>query len=262
MSTVHIIYLTSKCNFDCKYCYEKNTQTEIDLSCSDLDKIIDEIIAKDGISNDLSEQTIVCLFGGEPLLKYNEIVYVMKKLYTYKHNIHFQIISNGYMFSKDKFLYDYYRNPFIQKGFLTLAISYDGIGQHARLFKGKDSTPILLEVFRRLRLLKLPFEISYTITKYNYHGAYDDIIKIFHEFNPQRILVNFDRTGLTSDEYEQLYAKRDYVKDRINVCFFDCKTCDKCEFTKSERQYYSDKGCSCGLNQERDGKFNDFLKYV
>lgn len=251
MSSVHIVYLTSECNFDCEYCFEQNKSKHINLNKSDIDRIVKDAVNEDG-------QTLFSLFGGEPLLKYDLIEYLMKKSYSLKHDIHFQIISNGYRFLDNDFLFKYYKNPFVQKGFVTLAISYDGIGQSLRTFKKKDTSKDLLKVFNRLKRLNLKYEISYTVNRLNVHNAYSDLIKIYNILKPTKILINIDRHGISDKDYNNFIISKNELKKDICVCFFDCNECTLCDERKSTRKYYINDVIKTVNNSENVGVFNDF----
>lgn len=252
MSAVNIIYLTDQCNFDCEYCYEKNKHSRVTASRSELKSIVDECVDEDG-------QTMICLFGGEPLLKFDNIEFIMNYAYSLKKNIHFNMITNGYMLSKDKFLFRYYSNYFVKNNLLTTEISFDGVGNSLRKFRGKDSTPITLKVFKSLKKLKLRYSISYTINRLNVAYYMSDIPKIFDTLGPDKITVRFDRS-LNEQDYNSFINNRDFLMNSVgigNICVGNCDQCKVCEY-KDSLKYYTNRKIKEMDIKSNANPFSDF----
>ncbi|GAB6190230.1 radical SAM/SPASM domain Clo7bot peptide maturase [Marinitoga arctica] len=93
------IALTTKCNFSCIYCYEKEIKKE-DITKNVIDKIIDYIYDN---MKDIQKLKITW-YGGEPLLKIQEMEYFFHKiipLLNEKKIIYeSSIITNGYLLNK------------------------------------------------------------------------------------------------------------------------------------------------------------------
>lgn len=83
MKKLRIIFGT-KCNLNCKYCYQSHSNDEISYEV--LDKIIENI-------NNSNEEFFIHLFGGEPLLYLDKIFYLLDRI-EYKKHI-FCISTNG-----------------------------------------------------------------------------------------------------------------------------------------------------------------------
>lgn len=83
MKQLKIIFGT-KCNLNCEYCYQIDKCN--DMSDEVLDKIIEEI-------NKSEEQFSIHLFGGEPLIYIDKILYLIDNIDRYKHK--FSISTNG-----------------------------------------------------------------------------------------------------------------------------------------------------------------------
>jgi len=236
MSAVNIIYLTDQCNFDCEYCYEKTKHSQISASQSELKSIVEECVDENG-------QTTICLFGGEPLLKFDNAEFVMEYAYSLKKNIHFHMITNGYMLSKDEFLFRYYSNYFVKNNLLSTEISFDGVGNSLRRFRGKDSTPITLKVFKNLTKLKLKYGISYTINRLNVNYYMADIPKIFDTLRPSKITVRFDRS-LPHSEYLKFINNQNHLMNVVgigNICVGNCDQCKICTYKDSLKYYTNTK---------------------
>jgi uncharacterized protein len=93
------IAVTTKCNFSCIYCYEKEIKKE-DITKNTLDKIIDFIYRN---IKDLRKLKITW-YGGEPLLKIKEMEYFFHKIIPIlnERKILYEssIITNGYLLNK------------------------------------------------------------------------------------------------------------------------------------------------------------------
>lgn len=98
------IELTRQCNFRCVYCcfsgeYEGRRmhrhQSQSYQNLNDIISFIGRTTKSDG-------EVSVSFYGGESLLEFDKIKYVVKKLITlFKHRIKFAISTNGYLLTKD-----------------------------------------------------------------------------------------------------------------------------------------------------------------
>ncbi len=89
----HTIYVTSKCNMKCPYCFEKN----LNFGEEYLNKVkVDKIIETIGINGGKKELKKILIFGGEPFLKENKeiIIYLFKRLREFKFR-YVEIVTNG-----------------------------------------------------------------------------------------------------------------------------------------------------------------------
>lgn len=73
-----IIELTTNCNLNCTYCYQDNWEKKENISIDTLDKTATYI--KNCILNENYKFLELNLFGGEPLLAKNEIIYIYSKI--------------------------------------------------------------------------------------------------------------------------------------------------------------------------------------
>ena len=102
------ICLTTRCNFDCLYCYVERTNPT-DLPNDQYIKIIDESINDLGIIQ-------IGLTGGEPLI-INDLPYLIE--YPAKKGCKVTVLTNGYLLSKE------YSNTLKNAGVYRLAVSFD-----------------------------------------------------------------------------------------------------------------------------------------
>lgn len=120
MSKIYFVnwWVTYKCNFRCRYCYEHKLERTMDMN----EEIANSVICfiKKNIPRD-SEQMIVNFHGGEPLLQYNLIKHIVGRI---KNEINvpvkFGITTNGSLISSDMF-------DFLEETFdYDISISIDG----------------------------------------------------------------------------------------------------------------------------------------
>jgi uncharacterized protein len=84
------LMLTDKCNLDCHFCYQKN-KGSAESNEKTLDKSIEFILANS------TEDVEVTLWGGEPLLRFDLVKYVVEK---YSH-LNIRLATNGYLLNKE-----------------------------------------------------------------------------------------------------------------------------------------------------------------
>ncbi len=93
------ILVTSRCNFDCPYCFEKGKLEDEDLTIERAELVCKWIIKKAETGN--FKNVFVSFYGGEPLLKKDIITFCSKRLYEelkrINVNFDFGIVTNGYL---------------------------------------------------------------------------------------------------------------------------------------------------------------------
>ena len=102
--------LTNKCNLKCKYCFVNQ-----DLNEMTLDIAYQSI--NWGIKN--TKNPTITLFGGEPLLKFYDLIVPLLKKYPH---IHFNMSTNGVLLTENII-------DFLSQYNITLQLSFDGIEQ-------------------------------------------------------------------------------------------------------------------------------------
>jgi len=196
---------TTFCNFSCPYCYEENR----------IPVFMDEKIEEDLITfikkNERTNKLSITWYGGEPLVGFNSIKRLMRRIEDEKIEIvSHGMITNGYLldYRKSKF-FTHHKLDFIQ-------ITLDGIQ----------------EVHDKRRILT------------GGGATFDKIIsniKIFQELNPStsiNIRVNLDKNN--TDDYEKLYKyiKSIFPSPQINLvpAFVQSYTesCNKCDILNNK----------------------------
>lgn len=181
------IFLTTKCNFRCLYCYEAHENTSLNsTSYHLLLNFIKKEIQKEKFIN-----LRINFFGGEPLLEYNNLLSFLKELTDilrkFEITLSFGITTNGYLLTKERYL------DLIQYGLNDLQITIDGFEEeHDKkrfLINGEGTWSQIMKNLDE-------------ITKI---GKKEDII----------IRTNFDKNSLNSEKDFILYCKRRFNNNFI-----------------------------------------------
>lgn len=100
-----LISPTMNCNLNCRYCFEKEYQTNINMSKEDWEKSY-EFIVRSINKNECCEEVTIEWFGGEPLLNYDNIVWFSKKMTSFceKKDITYKsvMLTNGVMLDRER----------------------------------------------------------------------------------------------------------------------------------------------------------------
>lgn len=265
INPVNVIYLTTKCNYKCSYCYEHQKSNEYlkDITIDELRTSIDKIISNPHVT----EQHTICLFGGEPFLNIDAMKFYMNYIKSAdiktKHGVATNVITNGSLLH----LYTNELKEWMKdnKNFFSIDISYDGIFQYRRT--KSDITEKNMELLTKL---KIPFGISYTISKENsdFHNYTKDLVTIIEKYlhpkydSRQRIRVNIDNSNISN--HNEFMKKITYVgqylfsKYNVSICSFSCKYCKKCQFTNDSKQYFIPEKTNIVEEMVTNKSFNHF----
>lgn len=99
MSKVVAIWVTTKCNLNCRYCYEGEHNEGVNMSIEMCEKVINFIKT----FKEPSERLIIDFHGGEPLINFNAIRYIVNKCNKIfdKNELDYCITSNGVLFNDE-----------------------------------------------------------------------------------------------------------------------------------------------------------------
>mgnify|MGYP001221651791 CR=1 FL=1 len=265
-TSVNTLYFTNRCNLACTYCYEVLDSVEKQVMAKDkIEESIHEVISREPID----KQTTFVLFGGEPLLEWDNVQHAMQYAYSLKKNISFLLITNGILLLDKKILLSVANNFFYRKKILTIEISFDGIGNTERIYKnGEQSTDKVLSVFNILKANNMPFNIRYTINKNNVISFKEDILSLIEIFNPTRLVTSIAYSVLNKYEIKkieifkiELFKLWNEGKITTPICSFFCDNCDGCSSTKENKSYFSNDGNIRHMKMtENHELFNDFKK--
>ena len=263
-SGVNVLYFTNKCNLACTYCYEDlpGRPPQI-MTKEDIRNSIDAIFARENPEN----QTLIVLFGGEATLEWENVCYAMTYAFSKKQNVHFNLTTNGIKYLSQKFIEETMENFFYQRGFLSIDVSFDGVGNKDRVFKnGDESTYSMLEVFKNLNRNHMKFRIRYTIQHLNIDNLYEDITRIVKTFGPKRLITSVAWDTLQPGDTDKLIVakvklRNDWINKQIStpVCELFCDMCNGCGERKELKTYFTTEGnVTTYGNYENAPKFHDF----
>jgi sulfatase maturation enzyme AslB (radical SAM superfamily) len=233
LDSLFIFYLTNKCNFRCKYCYESLDQKRINVTKEDIITYLDEKL------KNASDQVQFVLFGGEPFLEFEKMRffcnYALKK---YK-NVRFTTFTNGSFFQKNENILE-----FIKLKNISVYVSYDGVGNNLRVDRRGDTTSRTIKVLGKLSQLGrrklIDWGISYTINTENHKLLYKDLENILESFHPPKIILNTDYQNMAKiygNDPDVIRSKINSLQDlgalwekyKIPLCNYTCDLCNKCK---------------------------------
>lgn len=275
-----VLYLTSLCDLDCDYCYEKNNRDQPGfkhktVTKEEIDSFLTEILYREG-GYEVNKQ--VSIFGGEVFLKYDLLEYTLKRMCEVIPNTGIDLITNGVFLSdiknlkklKELFLYCRPRGIFPQ-----LEISYDGIGHNRRVFKnGLSSKEIVQQTLENIRTLNMKVFISYTVHKDNCveRELLKDVIRIFEKYGD--IIEDFTLQFFKQEVVDTLnYSEKDYInyenrikeravylfyKYNIPICEMVCEYCKKCDKVETKNNYFIPEYGNEYRDIHHIGEFNHF----
>ena len=242
---IQIVYLTSKCNLECVYCYEKGKHGNTpDLTEEEIDKlIVDHVIACDKQGT----QAIFILFGGEPLLRKDLVFYFLKKAREWKekgYNLFVGMNTNGTieLTEEEWNLLHSYRDIF------RIEVSYDGKNQDY-LRPAKDGSPTshkVMDFMDKLEDLKWKWQMSYTLTDEQFDTWKEDF-KTFYldEWTCydylDRIVLRYPWNHIRDTQRlkEAQKEMREWgLEHKVSICELTCDQCRKCDKSATSYAYF------------------------
>ena len=238
-SNTNIIVVTNKCNFNCKYCFERDKirkEDEFIISKADIEKYIDDIKQNE-------KNPVIVIFGGEPLLAWDRIEYIFEYAKKSGLNPWYTMNTNGYRFKSNEFFKKFCDNEVVKNGHLSTEISFDGVGNADRILKSKRSTTNeLINILYKFKENRIKFRISYTIHNSNENIFDIDIKNIIKTFKPERLIINIDYSSNAKITNEEK------VKEKLNslksfkmcpICRVRCDECNLCGSLTEKYKYYN-----------------------
>lgn len=211
------LIMTTKCNLNCRYCYADGGnygEEKAVISKQVLDKVI-EIVRKGNIGN-------ILLFGGEPLIAYREIDYVLDALNDIEGLCYTMVTNLTYL--NDDII------RIIKKYGIIITVSLDGpkkINDANRYFiDGKGTYDVILENLKKLTKENIKiakFECTYGVEHIENNISKEDIKKFFSDMFPNVALEICNERNKyiriednEADENEYLYSW--FKKRKSNIC--------------------------------------------
>lgn len=213
------IFVTERCNLDCKYCF--HSQTPRDMSDETMEATLDFFDGK------ITEDCIINLFGGEPFLREDFCYKWIHKIRERFPNVRFSMSTNGVKFA-DLLMDD------LKKPYMDLQISYDGVCQD--MYRGQND--IVVENIKRYasELTKDDFHLRLTFTNETVGTLYESV-KLMHSLGARRM----SHQAVIEDTWkpedfkvykEQLLKIYDYTDKNPDAQVYFCQ-CDRVTNTKN-----------------------------
>lgn len=162
----HVI-LTTQCNLRCRYCYGEAIEDFDNSSDSDVDYGLPDRITYDIAS--LAEfcekdpDCILTFYGGEPLLRYNELCRIMDNVKAK----YFMIQTNGLLLDKPE--------PEYVNRFHTILVSIDGNEELTDYYRGKGTFRKLIDNLKLIRHNGFKGELIARMTVMEQTNIYDSV---------------------------------------------------------------------------------------
>ncbi len=261
----YIVYLTDKCNMNCKYCYEHKKDREI--SFENIKNLVDNIIRYDE-----SESCVLSFYGGEPLLKFDLIKQTIEYINSQNKNKRFlySMTTNGTLLNDEIIEY-------IDKNdFLIVQFSIDGIKESHdknRVFQGGNGTfdrasenaKKVIERFHNTKLVA-----NKVITKNNLKTLDQDVRYLFNMgFKEIYVLIDYYADWTDDDlpvfkeqlaKMSEVYASEMMKEKDVYISLFDEKI-----KTYIDDSYNCNDDCKMGMrtiNVGTDGNFYPCMQFV
>lgn len=250
IAPTNILYITTECNLNCSYCYEKDNREQEGFKHRTVSiQEIDEFLLKIKTYCNNNTNDILVIFGGEPFVKYDMLEYCILRAIELK-NFSISIPTNGTQLYSNKEIYDrfvkLYKMSRKNNVHIRLEISYD-ITDNDKV-RGSSSKK-LEDLFFKLKKDKVKFRHRYTISTHNYKNYVEDIVYSCMKIKPERIIVGIDMLNLEKElttknitfflTYMKETSSYIYEKFKIPICNHVCDVCKKCDIsTNTENVYY------------------------
>lgn len=209
----YILFLTYRCNLNCKYCFAKNLVHDDKNNASITQSNIDNVcryIEKDIKINDRKDNSIV-FFGGEPSLVPDIISSIISK--TAHLNLNYSIYTNGLLL--DKFPEN------LLKKFQSILVAIDGDKKSHELYKPMGSYDEILKNVNKIRN-KTNAQIIARITMEEHTNIYYSVKNLVDKFDFVHWQVvnkeSFDDPQKLVNDYQFNIKKLfDFWKDNLKI---------------------------------------------
>jgi len=246
----NVIYLTTHCNLDCGYCYEKKNREATGfvhrtITSAEIDAFVEEVSAREH-----DNSSCVVIFGGEPLLQPQLVQELMDKFMVRKASsgVHFDLVTNGTLITPAMatMLTEYQRKLPSLNCSLQIEVSYDGVGQAARTFVGgKSSAEAVMVGIKNLHDAGAEICISYVAHPLNINSVLRDIATAIIAMKVVKVSIRYATTDLQAMGVDVEKFRTDlrprllalYQRFGIPICDEVCELCDRCHKGKAGNNY-------------------------
>ena len=233
------IWVTTGCNLECSYCYEGKKKETISLNVQNADRIV-EFIKK--TSESTKETIIIDFHGGEPLLNYSIIKYIIECLKKTGNKYIYGITTNGTIYSKE------IREFLINNFSYSLTVSLDGtkeVHNNNRKFKnGNPTYDIALKTALDLLEKRPDIRIRMTVVPNNIRELSKGVITLI-EYGFKIIVPALDYFDSNWTQYDMDILKNELKKLKVYISKFNGDTDIKIGMLNCRKQKLNK--CSGGI---------------
>ena len=275
--STNIIYLTTECNINCEYCYQKDDRLKSpkkEITKEEITKFFEKLVTSEpGVTS------TVVIFGGEPFLVPELVFFCISEADRIKKltgkEFALCITTNGIWFINTYNTHKWINTVKNSSNYISTEISFDGTGHDRRIYKnGKSTKKDVTGVLKVFRDIGFPITIRYTIHKDNYQVILEDFIKIFEFYSGttclQKIVTSTFDTELdplvgnieifTDNIKNKILAL--YSRYNIPICSIACEACKKCDFASFCGNSYKTSTEEFIIEKGKQGNFDHFSKGI
>lgn len=192
--------LSEQCNLACKYCFLGNNDKERRKNFAK--ELMSKEIAEKGVyfflkqlesvEYNANRKPVVIFYGGEPLMNFETLVYVVEKFNSLKsehkvlENIEFSMVSNGLLLSEKRLLQ-------LRELNVSIAISIDGCDEASNAMRvdlnGNIVFPKIVKTLDIAKELNVPVSLSITLTEETIKRQ-SDVIDLIKKYNVKGLGFN------------------------------------------------------------------------
>ena len=258
------LYLTDACNLNCKYCYEKGTHRNTELSFENIASVIDTEI------KNKTKDCVLTFFGGEPLIKKNLIYKVAEYIKSKKSKTVFMLnmTTNGTLIDEE--FIEFFKN----NNFISLSLSIDGTADTQNTnridFAGNSTYEKVCQNAKKLLEISNIICAVPVITKNNVSNMYKNVENLL-DIGFKRISLQFDfNADWNNNDLEtikrevkkisELYIQKMREENEFGILVIDEKIRS---FIDEKMNVNND--CSVGirgLNVGTDGNFYPCMQFM
>ena len=221
-----IIELTDKCNLRCVYCYRQDHLKENVLDKQSAKGIIKHLIEIDRKNNLGGEIMRIIFFGGEPLLNFKILQFIVLELsrLILNYQLKFSVSTNGVLLTQDKI-------DFFEKYRFSVQVSFEGDeesqGNSRPFANGKNSFNVVQKNLDLIKQQKKGYSIAFSLSKLtsNIADKIDEQVQLgFINFNLLFIVDDIIGTNcLTFDDIDFIKHEIEAIVDKYIDYFRDGK---------------------------------------
>ncbi|MBR6516419.1 MAG: radical SAM protein [Bacilli bacterium] len=174
------IKLTNRCNLNCSICSQTaDSKKEIGISLNEIEQ---------GIQKVISDVVELAFSGGEPFVRYDDLVYLFQK-YSIQVPGKTSIFTNGTISIKD---FNHFINSKGEKAFFRISI--DGIEKDHDEIRGKGRYQQTINFINELEKHKFPFMIQSVLDESYLENDGEKLINFYNSFKNYKFLTRHDCT--------------------------------------------------------------------